>query len=365
MAKTTAIRAPTTDPVNHQIVLRQLKEASETASRLRGNARDSFAQVGELLDAGIVRFVDGKLVAPSPSSLPPTVVPTTRKIDTGGSLTGGGSLVTDITLSLVNDIGTPGNNMLYGTNTSGVKGWYAQPSGGGGSTGVNVTPDTHPSLATNWDDEFETGSSIDTTGTRFSGANPWSWINQNSATAVVGRGNVILVPPQNGGAFSYVAQTTPSGTWKFRAKMSVPLYNTNGPYGGLLLYNSANGHNVFFGAAYNSFISGCTPGVLVAVSSSWPSGGGATSHIPTSTSVVGSPTVRDLVDYWYYEIDYDGTNLSYLISRSGVDGSFVQVYSGTASSDLGAAPTHIGLASASYVAGIASMVVCDWFRRVA
>src|SRR5262249_11621954 len=35
-------------------------------------------------------------------------------------------------ISLVNDSASPGNSMLYGTNASGVKGWYAQPAGGGG-----------------------------------------------------------------------------------------------------------------------------------------------------------------------------------------------------------------------------------------
>lgn len=42
-------------------------------------------------------------------------------------------------LKLSGDATSPGNSMLYGTNGSGVKGWYAQPSGGGstGSATVN------------------------------------------------------------------------------------------------------------------------------------------------------------------------------------------------------------------------------------
>lgn len=46
------------------------------------------------------------------------------------SLTGGGTITTNRTLTLVNDSATPGNDMLYGTNGSGVKGWYAQPASG-------------------------------------------------------------------------------------------------------------------------------------------------------------------------------------------------------------------------------------------
>lgn len=55
-----------------------------------------------------------------------------RYVYSSGSLTGGGNLGSDRTLSLVNDNATPGNSMLYGTNSSGVKGWYSQPSGGSG-----------------------------------------------------------------------------------------------------------------------------------------------------------------------------------------------------------------------------------------
>jgi hypothetical protein len=45
-------------------------------------------------------------------------------------------------LKLVNDSTTPGNTKLYGTNGSGVKGWYDQPVGGaGGSREIKITID--------------------------------------------------------------------------------------------------------------------------------------------------------------------------------------------------------------------------------
>lgn len=50
-------------------------------------------------------------------------VPLTRNINTSGSLTGGGSLSADRTLSLVGDSTSPGNFYVYGTNGSGTKGW--------------------------------------------------------------------------------------------------------------------------------------------------------------------------------------------------------------------------------------------------
>lgn len=52
-------------------------------------------------------------------------VPVSRLIDTQHSLAGGGSLNSNRTLSLVNDVSAPGASMFYGTNNSGVRGWYS------------------------------------------------------------------------------------------------------------------------------------------------------------------------------------------------------------------------------------------------
>jgi hypothetical protein len=53
-------------------------------------------------------------------------------VNTTHSLTGGGNLGANRTLSLVNDTASPGNNKVYGTDGSGVRGWKDDPSGGGG-----------------------------------------------------------------------------------------------------------------------------------------------------------------------------------------------------------------------------------------
>lgn len=62
-------------------------------------------------------------------------VQSTRSVSTQHSLTGGGDLSADRTMALVNDTASPGNSKYYGTDASGVKGWHALPSGGGGSPG--------------------------------------------------------------------------------------------------------------------------------------------------------------------------------------------------------------------------------------
>ena len=54
-------------------------------------------------------------------------VPTTTTVSGAQSLTGGGDLTTNRTLSLVNDATTPGNSRYYGTNSGGTKGYHALP----------------------------------------------------------------------------------------------------------------------------------------------------------------------------------------------------------------------------------------------
>lgn len=60
-------------------------------------------------------------------------------INTTGSLTGGGNLTADRTLSLVNDSATPGASKYYGTDGTGTKGFFAVSAGGGeANTASNV-----------------------------------------------------------------------------------------------------------------------------------------------------------------------------------------------------------------------------------
>lgn len=51
-------------------------------------------------------------------------VPAVRTIATQYSLTGGGNLSADRTLNFVNDVASPGNLKLYGTDGSGTRGWF-------------------------------------------------------------------------------------------------------------------------------------------------------------------------------------------------------------------------------------------------
>ena len=57
-------------------------------------------------------------------------VNTDQRVDTAGSLVGGGRLDTNLTLSLQGDQTTPGGSKYYGTDGAGVKGFYDITSGG-------------------------------------------------------------------------------------------------------------------------------------------------------------------------------------------------------------------------------------------
>lgn len=126
---TTAIQTPTPD--NVQTVLKQLKEVAEVGQRLRGDPLTSFVRVSDLVSNNMARMVNGQLKPPSMIS-----------VNTIDSLTGGGSVSQSLTLSLVGDTVTPGNSMLYGTNSSGVRGWYAQSGAGAGGTVTSISAGT-------------------------------------------------------------------------------------------------------------------------------------------------------------------------------------------------------------------------------
>lgn len=124
--KASAVQTPS--PANTLIVQRQLKENVEVGQRIRGDPGDSFVRVSELANIGLIQLAGLAVVAPTQGPAASGAVPAGRKINTSDSIQGGGTLAADLTLQLVGDVGTPGNSMLYGTNASGTRGWYAQPA---------------------------------------------------------------------------------------------------------------------------------------------------------------------------------------------------------------------------------------------
>jgi hypothetical protein len=127
--KGTSITTPTASMDNHTLVLGQLKETAEVAQRLRGDPQDSFVRVSELVNATGARLVNGTIQPPTSST-----TSSAGTVTVADSITGTGAAGSPLQLS--GDSASPGNNQVYGTNGSGVKGWYAA---GGGSYTPPVT----------------------------------------------------------------------------------------------------------------------------------------------------------------------------------------------------------------------------------
>lgn len=126
--KGTSITAPSASGDNHSLVLGQLKETTEIAQRLRGDPNDSFVRVSEINSALGTRMVNNTLQPPNSAGASSGG----GTVSTADSIVGDGS--SGSPLKLDGDSTSPGNNMFYGTNGSGVKSWYAAGGGGGSLT---------------------------------------------------------------------------------------------------------------------------------------------------------------------------------------------------------------------------------------
>lgn len=93
-----------------------------------------------------------------------------------------------------------------------------------------LTPDTEPSTINVADDEWN-GGSLDTGGTRTSGATAWAWDNQGSATATLTRGRLVLSCVGDGSG-SYkthnIFQSLPAGDWTY--EMEYRLFGLTGSF---------------------------------------------------------------------------------------------------------------------------------------
>jgi hypothetical protein len=236
--------------------------------------------------------------------------------------------------------------------------------GGGGSNPYNVTPDTHasgiPSFLGN--DEFE-GATLDTTGSRFTGALAWTKRNFTgvaSATLEEGalflKGDTVISANEN-----YITQTASvAGTWTYETKLlmlngTVTAHNSSC---GLVMGNSANGHLLKFGFYWNGV--GNVPLLVQQLSSPTV----VTGNPYIANSVPAKSWLSNITEWVYIRAQYDGTNLKYYISEIGYPDSFVFLYQETPGTSLGAVPNWIGLTINSDT-GTSATLIAEYFRQVA
>jgi hypothetical protein len=225
------------------------------------------------------------------------------------------------------DVSTPGELTLNST--------------GGSGGGVGPGPDDIPASPNAMDDEFN-GVSLDA---------KWAWRNQGTSTTAFVAGSLRLIGQLNASAVNtrVIEQAVPVGTWRFRMRASGMLIGS-GAYFGMCITANATGRQILL-IAQNLNIGQFRMTSVTAFSAS------------TGTNFTSA---RDggLLQWRYYEMEYDGTNIITRQSQTGINGTFIQVATDPAASFLGT-PTHIGLFNHPADASVASQLVCDWFRRMA
>lgn len=205
---------------------------------------------------------------------------------------------------------------------------------------LSLSPDAPPSTAGSLDDEFNSGSSINTSR--------WTWVNQGSATAAISNGQVFLnCPAGSSGNFRYVYQAAPSTPWTVVMPMRTMWKIASFANFGLILSDST-GKFYVFGMSEDRI--GATPNL-----GTWNS--------PTSANVNNNNNLNLPSNAkMYYAVQDDGTNLNFSVSYTGASGTFFQAYTVSRTAFLASGPTRVGFGCDSENSFQVS-VNSDWFRR--
>lgn len=191
-------------------------------------------------------------------------------------------------------------------------------------------PDVRQAPGDVMDDEFD-GDSLDTSR--------WTWENQGATTAVLHSSRLEFYVRENANVFRGIHQTTPTGSWRFQAK----LHNDWSTSSGIHLY-AAQGTGVSDEVrgigGFGSNLRGLTWGDFTSGSAGWG-----------AISLPSGPTS-------YVELEWDGTDLA---ARASIDGVS---YTDIASVTTGYTPAHVGLGFCNRT-GVTKVQSASWFRRMA
>lgn len=233
--------------------------------------------------------------------------------------------------------------------------------GGGGATAATIVgglgplgPDSPPYPAADPDDEFEFGASPDTGGDRRPTAVAWAWRNQDATTGAVGGGNLILLHAADAGRELHGLEQVVSGNFKYRCRALVKHSSGNTMLGGLYVGVNSSGKLL-------SFSWGWVGGAQTLQADRWTT---ATSHDSGQGASTTIDEDHDKFGWLYLEVEYEGTNVIFRYSKSGVEGTFITFYTEATGTFLAAAPDRIGVWGASSNSGQVTVTVFDWFRMV-
>lgn len=320
------------DVVSHTKALEALRDAVQTHERRTSDKRASFVRIQDLIDLGAARLLSNNRLewlgtSSDGSSSGVTLLADLEDVDLTG-LVDGDTLVYDATYGL----------------------WLPEAPATGGSS-ANVTGDTHPSVANNADDEFETGSVIDTAGTRFSGATAWTAFSTGAVTSVVG--GALLLKPDLTASRKVNGYTHPvTGTWDYACKCIQSNFSTNSLVGMIIATSSgASGNVIIFGPNGSTLVVQRLSNATTFSANSLLQGSGVASHFINTVPI-------------YLRITYDGTDFRFFTSSSGIVGTFAQVHTQSAAGFLGT-PALIGVAGDNQSSTAQMVGTYDWFRKLA
>ena len=218
----------------------------------------------------------------------------------------------------------------------------ATGGGGGGGGGGNVSPDDHPASPSAMDDEFE-GTSFDTT--------LWTWEQQNSATASLYAGNLILTGQLTASnVINAIEQTLGAGdhTFVIKAGAAVAL---GGNFAGPVYLRESSTGDVLTAGVFNN--AGNTQ--LVVANGSISSGYTA---VPASVTIGLAGLAQS-----YWKIEISGTNIIISWSGDGVVWQSFGIYA--MATYFSSRPDKIGLNVRSSNSTTPAYLSVDYFRRTA
>jgi hypothetical protein len=225
-------------------------------------------------------------------------------------------------------------------------------TGSGTVEPFNITPDTHPVTPTYAvTDEFETGTTIDTTGSRFSGAAAWAIYNVQSVTNSISLGALLLqgtTGTVNDAAVYGMPITAPSSPYSFVLKrLAGPGANQ---FSGIFIGFKATGLGYYFGF----YPAG--PDIYVLTYNTFAGAGVA---VVATFSVAFPAATNDL----YFRALYDGTNLNFALSFDGAN--WFTGLSVAYAAFLGGPPDTVGIhfANTANTASWAAQVSYDFLRE--
>ena len=203
------------------------------------------------------------------------------------------------------------------------------------------------------DDEFDTGTNIDTAGTRRTGATAWTAINGPGVTDTI-NGSGLLVTCPSAGAIDVwrgYSQPVPGGAWKRRLKVTLGDQNFIDHTGvAMFVRRSTNDRAYLIGPRY-------TGGPKVVAYSFTNILGTAGGAVVLHSTAIDSVVLRTA---WYLEIESDGTNINLRYSKTGQIGTYWTIVTAAHADVLGGAPDQIGFLLSVFNGQ--SKALLGWFR---